>query len=445
LSDPRRTLAEKSFLIKTYILSAALYGGEWIGMNQTRTSLIQHEIDKALFLAIGAPRNCKTICPVRLSWELGVPSVAAACAAARYRIHAKSASMLTDASDILCHQGQGGKKKTWASITRAEAAKAYATVFPKPNEVSANDTANSTKKELVIPSMIIDGLTAQAIAYPKIIPKTWVTAHGNDDCPGKIANEVLAVKAYQWAKEFTQNKLVGPICQMDYEKHEYGLTRNFQKAALRYPHLKDGVLLLVKARLGILPLSQSQYEAHDQANSLSTNAYLLGPTGCPLCKKKRRAGNVMPVEDELAHIFLNCKALKSQRDTHLGEIIKQLRKSKEVRKSGELNQQDMKVTVYLLGGKCSAQGPIAESLDDTLQDMTSRERFMFLWTHGYGNITGIQPDNMGLYGFVPVARFLKSTFGLYQEAMKGIYQSTSDAANTTAGRDATNTLTSGLL
>jgi hypothetical protein len=83
LKDPRRTLAEKAFLIKTYILSAALYGGEWIGMNQTRTSIIQKQVDHALYLSIGEKWACNSICPVRLSWELGVPSVAAACAAAR--------------------------------------------------------------------------------------------------------------------------------------------------------------------------------------------------------------------------------------------------------------------------------------------------------------------------------------------------------------------------
>jgi hypothetical protein len=272
--------------------------------------------------------------------------------------------------------------------------------------------------------MITKGLQAQAIEYPKNIPDTWMTAHGNNDSSGKIKNEMLAVKAYQWAKEFTQTKLQGPECQMDYEKHQYGLTQNFQKAALRYPYLKDGVLTLVKARLGVLPLAKSHYEAHERANTLTNDALTLGPSTCPLCLKHLRGGDTMKEEDELSHIFLTCKVLKDQRKTHLGEIIKKLRKCKEVKHSGELNQRDLKVTNYLMGGYCSASGPIVGSLKDMLQDKTSSERFLFLWQHGYGNITGIQPESMAVYGFVPVARFLKSTFDLYQKAIDGLYKAT---------------------
>jgi hypothetical protein len=419
LQDKKRTIAEKAFLIKTYVLSAALYGGEWFGMNQTQTSLIQKEVDKALFLAIGAGRGCKTICPVRLSWELGVPSVAAACAAARYRIYSKSASMNTDASEILNSRTQGGKKKTWASITQAETGKAIAAVWQKNNQINPSTNPEDESKDLAIPPMVIKGLKAQAQEYPKKIPKTWTDIHGNDDAAGTIQNEMIAVKAYQWAKEMTQHKLQGPISQMDYEKYEYGLTRNFHKAALRYPYLKDGVLTLLKARLGVLPLASSAYEARENTNSLSATAQALGKSACPLCKQTRRTDPTE--EDEITHILLNCKALRTQRDEHLKTIITKLRRTDEVRNSGEINEQDKKVATYLLGGSCSASGPIVGSLNQILRKMNPRNRFIYLWRHGYGNITGIQPENMALYGFVPVARFLKSTFGSYQKAIDDLY------------------------
>jgi hypothetical protein len=129
-------------------------------------------------------------------------------------------------------------------------------------------------------------------------------------------------------------------------------------------------------------------------------------------------------EDELCHIFLHCKALKEFRKEHLSEIINKLRKCKEVKTSGEVNQQDLKVTCYLMGGYCSASGPIVGSLNNMLRKMNAPQRFMFLWRHGYGNITGIQPENMALYGFVPVARFLKSAFGLYQKSIDSLYKTT---------------------
>jgi hypothetical protein len=230
---------------------------------------------------------------------------------------------------------------------------------------------------------------------------------------------MIAVKAYQWAKEMTQHKLQGPISQMDYEKYEYGLTRNFHKAALRYPYLKDGVLTLLKARLGVLPLASSAYEAREITNSLSATAQALGKSACPLCKQTRRTDPTE--EDEITHILLNCKALRTQRDEHLKTIITKLRRTDEVRNSGEINEQDKKVATYLLGGSCSASGPIVGSLNQILRKMNPRNRFIYLWRHGYGNITGIQPENMALYGFVPVARFLKSTFGSYQKAIDDLY------------------------
>lgn len=47
------------------------------------------------------------------------------------------------------------------------------------------------------------------------------------------------------------------------------------------------------------------------------------------------------------------------------------------------------------------------------------KQFLFSWTWGWGQFTGMQPDNMTLYGFVPVARFLKESFGWYQKALEG--------------------------
>lgn len=57
------------------------------------------------------------------------------------------------------------------------------------------------------------------------------------------------------------------------------------------------------------------------------------------------------------------------------------------------------------------------------------KQFLFSWTWGWGQFTGMQPDNMTLYGFVPVARFLKESFGWYQKALEGIKRATNVATS----------------
>lgn len=259
--DKSKTLAEKEFLLKTYVLSIALYCGEWIGMNLTRTSIIQKEINKGIYAIIGLPWKTKNVDPIRLSCELSIPTIAVAWALARHRIHSKSASMMTDASEILQGKRQAGKAKTWSSITHAETGKAVVALRKsiekhekeRNNNTSEPEESNAGKKQItMISKMVIEGLKAQHKAYPKKIHKTWATRNGTTDAIEQIKEERLAIQAYQWAKELTTSKDMYQHAASDYETFEYSFTRNYLKAALYQPQLKKGILLLTKARLNIL-------------------------------------------------------------------------------------------------------------------------------------------------------------------------------------------------
>lgn len=374
--DKSKTIAEKSFLLKTYVLSIALYGGEWIGMNQARTSIIQKEINKGLYAIMGLPWKTKDVDPIRLSWELSIPTRAVACASARHRIHAKSASMMTDASDILLGKYQIGKAKTWGSITRAETGKAVAALqrsieihHKNRSGEELEENEEDKKKPILIPIMIIEGLKAQHAAYPKKIPKTWVTINREKDASQQIKEERLAVQAYQWAKEMAASQDKYQHKASDYEYSKFGLTRNFLKTTLYQPHLKKGILMLVKARMNILiPTTTKEYE---------TNMTIQKPI-CPLCKEQRK-NDVLGEESEIAHILINCKSLIEKRDKHLTNIIQKLTRGVKQKNDISITTAEEKVAELLLGGECKSYLPHKDKQIEMMETRGIDEGFLLSW------------------------------------------------------------------
>lgn len=163
--------------------------------------------------------------------------------------------------------------------------------------------------------MVINGLKAQHKAYPKKIPKTWVTLNRKNDAVKLIEEERLAVQAYQWTKELATSENAYQKEASNYEDHNYGITRNFLKTALYQPHLKKGFLSLIKARLSILLPQRDDIREKTRTD----------PLNCPLCNKQRK-NDIFGEESELAHILINCETLNEKRDEHLTTIIQKLRR-----------------------------------------------------------------------------------------------------------------------
>ncbi|PLW47605.1 hypothetical protein PCANC_18688 [Puccinia coronata f. sp. avenae] len=196
---------------KTYILSTALYGGEWIGMNKSRTNLIQKEVNRAIQLCLGVSKGTwSKMNQAAASWELG--------------------------------KKQGSTKKTWASVTRAEVGKALAVV------------AKGVATNKPVCSMIVDGLAYREKKYPKKVERTWVSIKGKTDEEEAIKGERLAVVATLW-----QTAMDNAVQDKDDERwwgytlKKTGNTRDFIKTAMFYPELRHEVQVLVKYRLMAYP------------------------------------------------------------------------------------------------------------------------------------------------------------------------------------------------
>lgn len=205
----------------------------------------------------------------------------------------------------------------------------------------------------------------------------------------------------------------------DYEYSKFGLTRNFLKTTLYQPHLKKGILMLVKARMNILiPTTTKEYE---------TNMTIQKPI-CPLCKEQRK-NDVLGEESEIAHILINCKSLIEKRDKHLTNIIQKLTRGVKQKNDISITTAEEKVAELLLGGECKSYLPHKDKQIEMMETRGIDEGFLLSWQWGYGQFTGYQPDNMTLYGFVPVARFWMESFGWYQEALDRTREATNVATN----------------
>ncbi|KAI7936223.1 hypothetical protein MJO29_015526 [Puccinia striiformis f. sp. tritici] len=406
LKDKNTALYVKTSLIKTYIISTALYGGEWIGMNKTRTRIIQKEVDRAVQMCLQV--NKKTWSRMNQAnayWELGIPLISVACAQARHRILAKSGELLTDAKHIFAGKHQGSKKKTWASVTRAEVGKALAHVA-EGKSTRPND-------------MITEGVAHRALKYPKEVGASWIDNNFEVNKVKKIKQERLAVVATLW-----QTAMDGAVDnKFDDRCNTYGLnktghTREFIKTALFYPELKQETLFLVKLRLTAFPCYETLYAKIQKSNSseLTQLAGKVGPIGCPLCKEAFPKGvdRLLHIND-YEHLLLKCSHLKELRDKHLSTIINTLHADHIY---GGLDDEELAYKLMGFGGELSGpKKPVDRSVSKKGSPAWWSARRFGL---GWGHLTGRMPDNMSEYGFVPVSKFMYAAMKLYSKACEDV-------------------------
>lgn len=410
LKDNEKSITEKVFLIKTYIMSAALYGGEWFGMNKERTNPIQSEINRAIKMALGMPRNSHDINMSKVSWELGIPTVEVACAKARYRIHAKSGALRTDAADILLAHKLEGRLKTWSTNTCAVTKKAL---------IAMNAPPSDSENAFIPNRMAVRMVQLNDNKSNKPAQKGWVNITMDKNDPLTIKKERCDLQSYLWTKSLECPDKIGD--NKAYLNGERGYTRNFKKVAHFYPADTSAILALTRARLGLFCKQEIAYRGDKEGNQLSNYAKDLGPLGCPLCRGRR---DPVVYESELTHLLINCPALNEMRDEHLTETISQLKAS-----CRDAENQDHQVAEYLLGGNCLPIAKSGEMLREYLGTLDRSQKFLYTWRVGWGHLTGFQPENMGTYGFVPVARFLKEALVKYQEGISKTYTAIGEGNN----------------
>ncbi|CAH7686225.1 hypothetical protein PPACK8108_LOCUS20847 [Phakopsora pachyrhizi] len=239
LLDPSKGIFEKSMLLRTSILSRAVYGGEWLGFHLKRASWVQLELNKALWMIVGLPREEPFANFSIVAWELDIPLVSVLYASLRHRLFCKAPSLHTDSAQILS-TSRGTKKHTWSSITKSHIAKVWSL---------SHNLSSRAPDERVHDWLISKALTERQSLYPFKPEEDWLPGipcgtQGNGS-ENQIVQERFSLQAYYWATAFQPLRLTSAYLQGN-----GSFTKGFHKTALSLEGLHRGTLNLVKIRTG---------------------------------------------------------------------------------------------------------------------------------------------------------------------------------------------------
>jgi len=257
-------MVAKQTILKGVVLPTASYGGELLGMNESRVAPLQRQLDVSLRLVAGV--RVSACSATVLATELGVPSVMAAMTGARGRGLKKFPTMHTWSGDLTSAESRlVHRQRTWCSGAWQ-----------------------------------------------------WIQRFGSDEMREALSSEEVSEKTCaQLARRICsareQNRARrNTISAREYFRRELDRTRDFVK---RMPtgeptesrNLAAGVRELVRLRTG------ARWNGYRAAQAgLISRRYL---THCPCCEK--------PTADTPAHFLLECEAWAEERKAFEADLPKQ--------------------------------------------------------------------------------------------------------------------------
>ena len=265
LTDPWVPLWVRSLVYKSCVTSIAAFGSEIWGMKGENSKALQSLLNQGVRWLVGSKATSNgAVCLTSAQLELGIPPLEAQAAARRARLFFKAGSMKLWLSDLV-RCPLRARERTWVSGTHEWLAK-------------------NAKQTLIAFEQATEGTSGSAATPTQTTPKV-------------LARQVLRSK---WkATNDTQGKAKAK-CYKDYIKYNLNRTSYFIQQYRFEPILAKGLTQLVRARLGSSLTLKRLRQMH-----------LVDNKDCPECK----------VEENLAHILLNCKRWSRYRDIYLSTLI----------------------------------------------------------------------------------------------------------------------------
>ena len=386
LRDQKFPLELKLAVIQSKIVSLGIYGGEWVGMCQKRTNVIQAEVNKALRLALGSPINSKLHASQIMSWELGIPTIEERMAELRIRLWQKAPTMktwisiLTDDENHLRARG-----RTWATQTAC---------YMKASLNCTTPPIEALYREWYYKVLVAEGKMRR-------IPDKV------DDEDPAITNERdrQQVRLRVIARSFENGRQNGNQAAQLYAVNYFGGHRRYIKAAANMPHLNEGVLWLVRLRTSAWWTSKRR---RDFLKAQGEDTSHLPEETCPICKQ------VLDVDQELevTHILLDCPMWNKERKQWLQPHINFMKDiiSKGKGRSSPHHEYMIKgeIVTELLGGRFDVRlnkGMIDGTFEEWNEGNNPAEALL-LYEKGWGGQNEYYAPHMSMHSYVPVAMFL---------------------------------------
>jgi hypothetical protein len=302
LRDPQIPLDLKLEVIRSKILSVGCYGGEWIGLCQRRTSVIQQAVDVALKLAVGSSSKSRLYNSALMSMELGVPTVEHRMADLRIRLYQKAPRMRTWLGILANSKFAIAKRTAWCGLTGAQLKRLlkehernhkpdYLRIVETVKGVLADDGKWDDRLETLTPNPPVGDVQRQQRQT------------------ARLAIQCRSIYSTLY-KPSRPSQSMG-----DYMAFGLLKTRNYTKYAANLPALNEGVIWLSRLRIGAW-WTVARRTAYLERKGME-HPFQKGT--CPSCNQKWTAE-----EGELGHVMLKCPSWTDYRQKLLFPVLKVL-------------------------------------------------------------------------------------------------------------------------
>lgn len=418
LRDKNYPIELKVAVINSKIAPVGCYGGEWVGLCQSRTNIIQKTLNTAMKLVLNSSTKSVLHGTKAMSMELGVPTIEQRMADMRIRLWQKAPGLKTWLGKLRKPENRFvSKNKVWTTQTGAML------------KILQRGVAERSDLEIDIERRVTESLRKEGKLLPPL---------PNAEDPRRTAlNERQEARVTVIARGIFSD-MHKPSRQVkataDYHALGYERTRRYLKSAAYIPSLTEGTIWIVRMRTNAWWTTKRRYEVL-KSKGLPNH---LKPDECPCCKKKFKDG-----DPELNHVLLDCEKWVDERRRLLGDTIRFLRTHVSGKKMGMLDEEHWRteVSARMLGAMVRKTDLVPGfKKEGSIQVEGTQEEeptVLDLYANAWGGTGESHLPGLDAHGYVVVAKFLAQVMPNHKAALFPEQGGTTDAVmyETTAGEE----------
>ena len=407
LRDKSFPIQAKIAVINSKIISVGCYGGEWVGMCQLRTGIIQKEVNKALKIVLNSSTRSTLHATIPTSLELGVPTMEQKMTEMRVRLWQKAPKMKTWLGHLANPDNRfENRVKVWTTGTQ-QLLKRLLPYDPSMWKGSSDPVGIPRERSQ------LDTRVKTLLAKDKKYDYLDVEEEdgGNIDTARQKQNATVAVIVRAIYKDMYPAKGERTVkSTIDYMSFGFEKTRDFLKSAVYTPNLTEGTMWLVRLRTNAWWTTKRRSDMQKSRGQIPINQ-----NECPCCKMQFRE------EPEFCHILLDCPKWKWPRNNTIKPLIDYLYQVTEDESVLRLDPglRRLEIAVLMLGASINKgeHTPLYRDLDvDTLVPINTPDS-LSAFTCAWGGNGEIHIPGLNAHSFTLVAKFLALTMPRHKAAL----------------------------
>ncbi|KAF9229991.1 hypothetical protein BU15DRAFT_69581 [Melanogaster broomeanus] len=385
LRDKKFPMEVKLAVIQSKIISLGLYGGEWVGMCQRRTNIIQKEVNVALKLILGSSSN-STMHAYRITaWELGLPTIEERMADLRMRLWQKAPTMKSWISVLVADENRlKCRGRPWSGQTAHMVKSAL-------NRYGLGENMYQTWQYK----------TLQQEGKVKYYPQD----RSDETSEQKLERRRQELKLHIIRRSFENAHDSRNEATNIYRSCLFGKNRRYIRNAAHMPSLNEGIIWLARIRTSAWWTSRRRRDF--LKNTGGDYSHLLEDT-CPCCGEEFKDNRY-----EIHHILYDCPMWNTERKQWLTPLVNILKgvinrgQGRSHPTEPELAEAEM--TACILGGSFDPDARDEIDISGIFINWGNRGPIagaLQLFEKGWGGQSEYYTPGFSTHLYIPVAKFL---------------------------------------